>query len=302
MARNPSPSHGEDGLNIALRTMSQNLVDLSIRGTFTLSPDFFHKRNSDAHEQPSWPRLQRLSIVTTNITCAGNLYIPDANSKDPFRSGDDYRAVWINDVLARPTNDFNDLMLSLSRGMLRMPKLERLEIRLLANPSGASMLGSPPHAAQGHAPWVNVPDNWKIQIHCLVDYDRRASQTVPLAEGSSSSTTAGADLSCNLCIFDEDLIHRWIVGFTQNPSEGPRQPRIPKPLLWAHTENFEAQKETLKNWNELHFRIKGNSVLPEWRIEPGQIVKEREAENKEYPWYPVIKPAGPSSVIAVSNF
>ncbi|KAK3953860.1 hypothetical protein QBC32DRAFT_360639 [Pseudoneurospora amorphoporcata] len=207
LARNPYPKHGEDGLNSALRTLLQNLVNLSIRGTFTLSPDFFHKKNGEAHKQPSWPRLERLSIMTTNIACIGNLYLPEANQKDPFRSGQDYETVWINDVLSRPTtNDFNELMLSLSRGMLSMPKLERLEIRVLCHPHGDYLYRNPPEGGI----WQPTPHR-EIKMHGLIDYNREASQAVPLAEChcQSASNSTAAELSCNLSIFDEDHIARW---------------------------------------------------------------------------------------------
>ena len=261
--------------------MSRNLVDLSIRGTFTLTPDFFHERSGGVHELPSWPRLQRLSVMTTNITPAGGLYVPKANSTF---LGDGYeREVWINDVLARPNKDVNDLLLSLSSGMLRMPKLEELEIRLLADPSGEFV-----------APWHGLPERGP-RIHNLIHYNRKASQSVPLANCSRSPTATGTGLSCNLGIFNEEHIKHWEVGL---PGD------VPKPLLWAYTPGVgsEVQERTLKNWNELHFRIKGNALLPEWRMEPGDIAEEIEAEIEEYPWYPVIRLAtAESAALSMSS-
>lgn len=221
-----------------------------IQGTFTLSPDFFHKRNGEAHEQPSWPRLEFLAIETTNITCTGNLYLPDANESTITW----HESFFIDDILRKPTNDFNELMLSLSRGMLSMPKLQRLEILVRCNPNG--IYYPLPYGARDSLSFRD------IKLHRLIYYDREENESVPLAEFPPK------DLWCNLGIFDRDYFRQ-------------RYIEVPCQLPWT-----ACPEEALRNWNELHFRIKGHSILPEWRR---KIVEN--GYQEDYVGYPFIQSA-----------
>lgn len=102
-----SEGEREEHLNVAIRTLSQQLVFLQIIGIFTVTPDLFISRKAQAapgtEQQPYWPRLENLHIETINWTYNGTWYI----------NPNMLRVVWrINDFLRSSTPDFNNLMVA----------------------------------------------------------------------------------------------------------------------------------------------------------------------------------------------
>ena len=131
-------------INAALRKISTQLRVLEIRGYLYLTPDLFSVRPGYGDEepienleeppppQPSWPRLETLKIILDgeyspecephqffHFQFAGNWHSHEGPDAD-F----DQRGFWI----ARQWAEFGELIVAMSRAMLRMPRLELMAV------------------------------------------------------------------------------------------------------------------------------------------------------------------------------
>ncbi|KAK3495367.1 uncharacterized protein B0T23DRAFT_441149, partial [Neurospora hispaniola] len=103
MARNSDEDDMDHNprFNAALRQLSQQLSVLHVSGLFAVHPELFYPKELERQPPPFWPRLREQSLG---------------------------RSSTIDRFLLRDPNELNHLTISLTRGMLCMPKLESIEI------------------------------------------------------------------------------------------------------------------------------------------------------------------------------
>ncbi|EAA33780.1 hypothetical protein NCU08534 [Neurospora crassa OR74A] len=229
----------EEPLNVAIRTLSQQLVSLQIIGIFTVTPDLFINRKAQAapgieQQQPYWSRLENLHIETTNWTYNGTWYI----------NPNMLRVVWrINDFLRSSTPDFNNLMVAMSHGMLNMPKLQKLDISFRFPPFNT---GKPIDKRRFKD--LNGDDSTSLLFH-VIRYRRASSEWLELAD-----CKAAKELYCNLDLFDSERL------YSRLGQEFGKFHLLP--VYWR-----PFPEQAVRNWNILHRRIKGVIPLLEWRSE-----------------------------------
>ncbi|KAK1782656.1 hypothetical protein QBC45DRAFT_209407 [Copromyces sp. CBS 386.78] len=130
--------------NAALRELSQQLTILHITGLFPVHPDLFYpkgqglglaankpqgnKVGSQAKPPaPFWPRLRKVKIVSTVHTSSNYFLLPSGGLlHDPSMLYGEVDAGGRH--LFRDPSELSSLVVSLTRGMLRMPRLESVEI------------------------------------------------------------------------------------------------------------------------------------------------------------------------------
>lgn len=238
----------EDPLNVAIRTLSQQLDSLQVIGIFTATPDLFTSYKVQAGDkQPYWPRLENLYIESTNWTYNGRWYIKANNLTMLYH---------INDFLRNSTPEFNSLMVAVSQGMLNMPKLQKLDLSFrfprfdTGGPIDKYLF------EDAHGDYCN-----SLLFH-VIRYRRASSEWLELADCKAAGQTY-----CNLDLFNCERRHKY----------GPGKFDV-QPIYWRPFPD-----QAIRNWNTLHRRIKGLTPLLEWRS-PYANPELREVEPREGIW------------------
>ncbi|KAK4041127.1 hypothetical protein C8A01DRAFT_15093 [Parachaetomium inaequale] len=126
--RQPAPGT----LNQVLHKLSQQLVSLHLTGRFLLSPDLFWPKAHGSKGKPStetptpfWPHLQQIHIEARLASPEGRFYFdPACKSTRPSAMGR-----WhLRSVAASDASAAGDLLVRVTRAMLRMPELRRLSV------------------------------------------------------------------------------------------------------------------------------------------------------------------------------
>lgn len=272
------PISQTDSLNSVLRTLSTQLQELHIHGVFFVSPDLFTSRDAETsevnnqvnqpHVQPSWTYLRGFRVTTTLLTPSGynKLIPPHLFSRQPTRPV----PFTIKRALKSATLEFNKPMTSISQAMLSMPRLQLLTISFLTGPAepvypdidwsrnphqqvnwarrDAQIL----HWHEQHLQQI-LTEGGQVppQTYEIVRYNREENEKREIVDGGwrggikekTEENGRGGDGFCTLEVFNKEFVAR------------------NKELFWR-----PFPEEVVRNWNEVHRRIKGLSELEGWSV------------------------------------